>query len=288
MANMAKSPPVPVSTGWQTSEPHQLIYVLLVIRQNASAINLYHLYREYIASLMAKRVVTREMSVSVSLRRKQLFGRVVDHATIAAETPQRRFGVGIALLAGLVLFGAGVTASAAENAGDCTEIDLRFETYDEPLTDAEISELRRRQHEASLNAFEGCVTAASGGSAGGADGGGGNGGGGNSGNGNAGGEGVAASGISGTNPAAAEAELSAAEQLAEEQAEQAQQAEATQTPVEPQGTNGRAPQDIPSADNDSVLAAQIRKAAETESDPGRRAKLWNEYRKIRGLPAVGS
>jgi len=48
--------------------------------------------------------------------------------------------------------------------------------------------------------------------------------------------------------------------------------------------NGRAPQDIPSADSDGALAAQIRLAAETETNPQRQALLWNEYRKIRGLP----
>lgn len=48
--------------------------------------------------------------------------------------------------------------------------------------------------------------------------------------------------------------------------------------------NGRLPEDIPSADNDSALAAQIRYAAENETDPVKKAKLWNEYRKYKGLP----
>lgn len=47
--------------------------------------------------------------------------------------------------------------------------------------------------------------------------------------------------------------------------------------------NGKLPDDIPSADNDSALAAQIRRAAENETDPIKREQLWNEYRKYRGL-----
>lgn len=50
--------------------------------------------------------------------------------------------------------------------------------------------------------------------------------------------------------------------------------------------NGKLPDDIPSADNDSVLEAQIRKAATNEKDPEIQKKLWNEYRKYKGLPQV--
>jgi len=48
---------------------------------------------------------------------------------------------------------------------------------------------------------------------------------------------------------------------------------------------GKIPDDIPSVDNDSVLEAQIRHAAMIESDPVIKEKLWNEYRKYKGLPA---
>ncbi|MEQ8290354.1 MAG: hypothetical protein RIB78_11600 [Gammaproteobacteria bacterium] len=51
----------------------------------------------------------------------------------------------------------------------------------------------------------------------------------------------------------------------------------------PPGT-GKAPEDIPSAANDDAVAAQIRLAAEVETDPEKKAKLWNEYRKYKGLP----
>ena len=51
-------------------------------------------------------------------------------------------------------------------------------------------------------------------------------------------------------------------------------------------SNGKLPDDIPSADNDSVLEAQIRQAAIEETDPELKKKLWNEYRRYKGLPQV--
>ena len=47
---------------------------------------------------------------------------------------------------------------------------------------------------------------------------------------------------------------------------------------------GQRPADIPPSDNDNALAAQIRYAAEKETDPVKKAQLWNEYRKYKGLP----
>ncbi len=49
-------------------------------------------------------------------------------------------------------------------------------------------------------------------------------------------------------------------------------------------SNGKLPEDIPSARNDDALAAQIRYAAENETDPVKSKQLWNEYRKYKGLP----
>ncbi len=51
------------------------------------------------------------------------------------------------------------------------------------------------------------------------------------------------------------------------------------------GGNGAVPEDIPAANNDDAVAAQIRLAAEIETDPVKKEKLWNEYRRYRGLPA---
>jgi hypothetical protein len=50
--------------------------------------------------------------------------------------------------------------------------------------------------------------------------------------------------------------------------------------------NGKLPEDIPASDNDSILEAQIRQAAVDEKDPELKNKLWNEYRKYKGLPQV--
>jgi hypothetical protein len=47
--------------------------------------------------------------------------------------------------------------------------------------------------------------------------------------------------------------------------------------------NGANPKDIPNANNDDVIASQIRLAAEIEQDPVKKQKLWNEYRKYKGL-----
>ena len=48
--------------------------------------------------------------------------------------------------------------------------------------------------------------------------------------------------------------------------------------------NGTIPEDIPQDDNDSVLEEQIRLAAINEKDPEKKKRLWNEYRKYKGLP----
>jgi len=50
--------------------------------------------------------------------------------------------------------------------------------------------------------------------------------------------------------------------------------------------SGKVPDDIPAADNDSILEEQIRQAATNETDPAIKAKLWNEYRKYKGLPQI--
>jgi hypothetical protein len=49
-------------------------------------------------------------------------------------------------------------------------------------------------------------------------------------------------------------------------------------------TNSVMPEDIPDVNNDDAVAAQIRLAAEIEKDPVKKEKLWNEYRKYKGLP----
>ena len=43
------------------------------------------------------------------------------------------------------------------------------------------------------------------------------------------------------------------------------------------------PGDIPSGDGDDVVARQLREAAMREPDPAVREKLWDEYRKYKGI-----
>ena len=50
------------------------------------------------------------------------------------------------------------------------------------------------------------------------------------------------------------------------------------------GNNSKIPDDIPIDDNDSVLEEQIKLAAINEKDPEKKKRLWNEYRKYKGLP----
>lgn len=57
---------------------------------------------------------------------------------------------------------------------------------------------------------------------------------------------------------------------------------AAENGVEPLN-NGKLPEDIPSADNDDIIARQIREAALAESDTQKQAKLWNEYRRYKGI-----
>ena len=55
--------------------------------------------------------------------------------------------------------------------------------------------------------------------------------------------------------------------------------------IEPDlGSNSKIPEDIPQDDNDSVLEEQIKIAAINEKDPEKKKRLWNEYRKYKGLP----
>ena len=43
------------------------------------------------------------------------------------------------------------------------------------------------------------------------------------------------------------------------------------------------PDDIPDGDDDDVVARQLREAAMREPDPAVREKLWDEYRKYKGI-----
>jgi hypothetical protein len=47
--------------------------------------------------------------------------------------------------------------------------------------------------------------------------------------------------------------------------------------------SARTPEDIPNAADDDIIARQLREAALAEEDPELRERLWEEYRKYRGL-----
>ena len=47
------------------------------------------------------------------------------------------------------------------------------------------------------------------------------------------------------------------------------------------GTKSSAPADIPDGSNDDVVARQLREAAEKETDPELKKKLWDEYRRYK-------
>ena len=49
----------------------------------------------------------------------------------------------------------------------------------------------------------------------------------------------------------------------------------------PDGNESDRPSDIPDGSNDDVVARQLREAAENETDPELKAKLWEEYRRYK-------
>ena len=63
-----------------------------------------------------------------------------------------------------------------------------------------------------------------------------------------------------------------------ERGEPGDKAEETSSGSQGKGSSGTGPKDIPSGDDDDVVARQLREAAEKEQDPELREKLWEEYR----------
>lgn len=190
---------------------------------------------------------------------------------------------------------------------DCTDVSVHFSDNGE-LTREERLELMDKALFSSLNKFELCQSARnSNGSSGasGASGASGNAGeAGNNGQGSEGGDAgeggdtgesgsadgksVASTGISGTEtPKASKipgevAESGGVGASSESQDENGKSATSEGKQVSP--GSGKLPDDIPLAANDDALAAQIRYAAENEKDPVKKAQLWDEYRKYKGLP----
>jgi len=175
---------------------------------------------------------------------------------------------------------------------DCSRVEIEYGEDGKVLTAAEKTARMDKAVYESLARFERCQTSLSGGGsgAGGASGNAGEGG--SSGSiGNNGSsadsadsadssvQSVPSSSVSGTEPDSDKKDGAARET--------ALQSPQTGTEPQPQAMpgGGKLPEDIPPADNDSVLEAQIRAAAEAEQDPEKREKLWNEYRRYKNLPA---
>lgn len=174
---------------------------------------------------------------------------------------------------------------------DCTDVSVNY-SDDGTLTREERLRLMDKAFFESLNKFERCLAARKMAVAGGAAGGGGDGAGGGSGDTGGGtgtgesGESVASSSMSGTD---APKEISSVENMeagdsGAVETNQGMDATGKRTGNNKTSLNGKPPEDIPPADNDDALAAQIRYAAENETDPVKKEQLWNEYRKYKGLP----
>ncbi len=182
-------------------------------------------------------------------------------------------------IAGLLFF-AGLSLSsvayAAEEGCENTGVDF---SKDSTLTKSERLAAMDRALNKSLNSYDDCLQSPS-------DGGGSQTSDGSSGSGSDGSSGAgtvssaAASDISGTEKPATQAPPASADA---ENPDQDQQTAAVQPPKQA-APNGKIPDDIPPADNDTVLEKQIRQAAINETDPEKKAKLWDEYRKYKGIP----
>ncbi|MDD9886967.1 MAG: hypothetical protein OXU83_07405 [Gammaproteobacteria bacterium] len=212
---------------------------------------------------------------------------------------QMNFIAGLPVIASLLLMSAargGEQDAPASVYDDCSRVEIPYEEDGKALTAAEKTARMDKAFYESLARFERCQTSlssddgsdAGGGSGSGGSGGGGSGGGGDSGSsGNAGDSGgnngavqsVPSSSVSGTEPDSDKKEDGTAR-------ETALQSPQTGTDRQPQAMpgSGKLPEDIPPADNDSVLEAQIRAAAQAEQDPEKRERLWNEYRRYKNLP----
>jgi len=169
-------------------------------------------------------------------------------------------------------------SSSIGAADDCSRISVDFE--DNPnLTRQEKTELMDKALLHSLNKYERCQNGGSGASAA-------------SGGGSAGGSGD--TGHSGETSSTASAGMSGTLAPVEQEVSTSGKAGGLAEPVTSDKRNksgkslgsGKVPDDIPPADNDSILEEQIRQAATNETDPVIKEKLWNEYRKYKGLPLV--
>lgn len=175
---------------------------------------------------------------------------------------------------------------ATTRAEDCGEAEIRYSDSPE-LTRAERIALMEKAFFDSVNRFESCnLSDPNNTSATGSDGGeSGEQGGGENQAGNAGNSSVASQEMQGTEPET-ETESSMPAQAGTADSDEPSENEGGSVVSSGGADNGAIPEDIPSANNDDAIAAQIRLAAEAEQDPEIKKKLWNEYRKYKGMNIV--
>lgn len=174
-----------------------------------------------------------------------------------------------------VLALASLSDSYANESGseqDCSEAGVDYDKSSGKTKDEIIAEMDQALYE-SLNRYDGCVSqkknseSSSGGGGGAA---------GSNGGGSA--TSSASSGIEGSEPAISQSQRNQQANTVE--------GEENKLPAKTQDQaleNGKIPEDIPPADNDNILQKKIREAAMNETDPVKRERLWDEYRKYKGL-----
>jgi len=200
----------------------------------------------------------------------------------------------ITLFGGASVFSEGTSnlpsGSNMSSSYDCTNINIEYEP-DDRLTRQETVSSMDDSFFDSLSKFDDCQISQPGSpaSAQGAQGGSGDSGSGDSGDsGSAGVDGVASPNLSGTDaPVTTDAPDASASAGVDASGSVQANITGKNPPRVTQPGSGKIPDDIPSADNDSVLEAQIRQAAISETDPGTKKKLWDEYRKYKGLSRSG-
>lgn len=179
-----------------------------------------------------------------------------------------RYGYLILLL--LSGYAVGDEKATQQPLNNCESVDIDYQDNPE-MTRAEKLERMRQAFDASLHKFEDCYISLSKASK-------------NSGSGSGKSSTTSADGtsLSNTELQGTEAENSDGSKASENVANDVQ-SESAEISSAGSTNNGAVPEDIPPAENDDALAAQIRIAAEAETDPETRKKLWNEYRKYKGI-----
>ena len=185
------------------------------------------------------------------------------------------------LAALLLLFWAGTAFAQAKS--DCGDSSIHYEAGDGRTQEEALRAMDRALFDA-LNRYDDCMEEDAQSSGGGQNASGGGAGAGTGGSGSG-------SGSSGSVNSAAATEIEGTETpketiapIASSEEAEGQEGEVKQA-MPKTLPNGKVPDDIPSTNNDDILQKKVREAAENEPDPEKRERLWEEYRKLKGLPS---